>query len=149
VLPFHGQHAFALGILVRPDRGQRWPSRLVATAAENRCGVEFANVKSLGLGFAIWLFGYLSEGHAPLFDWNAITPWWISSFLPNLQAELGMVLMFASTIPIYWGAVRKRAFAYTAFLIFVAVTLAWWRSLLSSMRGIISSLASWPNRPSY
>jgi hypothetical protein len=78
------------------------------------------------IGFAIWLFGYLSAGHAPLFDWNAITPWWISSFIPNLEAELGMVLMFASMIPIYGGAVRKRAFAYTALLIFGAVTLAWW-----------------------
>src|SRR5436190_1522611 len=89
------------------------------------------SVKSLGwaiyaIGFAIWLFGYLSAGHAPLFDWNAITPWWISSFLPNLEADLGMVLMFASMIPIYGGAVRKRAFAYTALLVFAAVTLAWW-----------------------
>ena len=37
-----------------------------------------------------------------------------------------MVLMFASMIPIYGGAVRKRAFAYTALLILGAVTLAWW-----------------------
>ena len=92
---------------------------------------RIANAKSLGwaiyaIGFAIWLFGYLSAGHAPLFDWNAVTPWWISSFVPNIEAELGMVLMFASMIPIYWGAVRKRAFAYTAILVFVAVTLAWW-----------------------
>jgi len=92
---------------------------------------RIANVRSLGwaiyaIGFAIWLFGYLSAGHAPLFDWNAVTPWWISSFVPNLEAELGMVLMFASMIPIYGGAVRKRAFAYTAILVFVAVTLAWW-----------------------
>jgi hypothetical protein len=92
---------------------------------------RIANAKSLGygiyaIGFAIWLFGYLSVGHAPLFDWNAVTPWWISSFVPNIEAELGMVLMFASMIPIYGGAVRKRAFAYTAILVFVAVTLAWW-----------------------
>jgi hypothetical protein len=60
------------------------------------------------VGFAIWLFGYLSAGHAPLFDWEAATPWWISSFVPNLEAELGLALMFASMIPIYRGAVRKR-----------------------------------------
>jgi hypothetical protein len=75
---------------------------------------RIANAKSLGyaiyaVAFAIWLFGYLSAGHPPVFDWNAITPWWISSFVPNLEAELGMVLMFASMIPIYGGAVRKRA----------------------------------------
>jgi hypothetical protein len=69
-------------------------------------------VKSVGwaiyaAGFAIWLFGHLSSaGHAPLFDWNAATPWWISSFVPNLEAELGMALMFASMIPIYGHALR-------------------------------------------
>jgi hypothetical protein len=52
-------------------------------------------------GFVIWLFGYFSAGHAPLFDWPAATPWWISNFLPNVEAELGLVLMFASMIPIY------------------------------------------------
>jgi hypothetical protein len=72
---------------------------------------------------AFWL---LERGPRPLFDWNAVTPWWVSSFVPNLEAELGMVIMFASMIPIYWGAVRKRAFAYTVLLVFVAVTLAWW-----------------------
>jgi len=40
--------------------------------------------------FAIWLFGYLSAGHAPLFYWKAATPWWISSFVPNLEADLGL-----------------------------------------------------------
>ena len=64
------------------------------------------NAKSIGwaiyaAGFAIWLFGYLSAGHAPAFDWVATTPWWISSFVPNLEAELGLALMFASMIPIY------------------------------------------------
>jgi hypothetical protein len=59
-------------------------------------------------GFVIWLFGYVSTGHAAVFDWDAATPWWISSFVPNLEAELGLALMFASMIPIYRGAVRKR-----------------------------------------
>jgi hypothetical protein len=62
-----------------------------------------------GAGFLIWLFGYLSVGHAPIFDWVVATPWWISSFVPNFEAELGLALMFASMIPIYGRAVRKRA----------------------------------------
>ena len=39
-----------------------------------------ANVENIGwaiyaAGFAIWLFGYLSAGHAAIFDWDAATPW--------------------------------------------------------------------------
>ena len=69
-----------------------------------------ANAKSIGwaiyaAGFAIWLFGYLSTGHASAFDWDVATPWWISSFVPNLEAELGLALMFASMIPIYWRTI--------------------------------------------
>jgi hypothetical protein len=62
-------------------------------------------------GFMIWFFGYMSAGqaHASVFDWDVATPWWISSFVPNLEAELGLALMFASMIPIYWRAGRKRA----------------------------------------
>jgi hypothetical protein len=56
-------------------------------------------------------------------------PWWISSFVPNLETELGMVLMFASMIPIYGRAVRgnlARLFTFALFLVLAAVTLAWW-----------------------
>ena len=81
---------------------------------------RIANAKSIGwaiyvAGFAIWLFGYLSAGHAPVFDWKGATPWWISSFVPNLEAELGMVLMFASMIPLCGGAVRKRVRLHSPF----------------------------------
>jgi hypothetical protein len=72
------------------------------------------SAKSIGwaiyaVGFVIWLFGYVSTGHAAAFDWEGGTPRWISSFVPNLEAELGLALMFASMIPIYGGAVWKRA----------------------------------------
>jgi hypothetical protein len=36
------------------------------------------------------------------------TPSWISSFVPGLEAELGLALMFASMIPIYWRASSHR-----------------------------------------
>jgi hypothetical protein len=80
-----------------------------------KIGARFAQMPKLiswtiyAAGFVIWLFGYLSAGHASLFDWNAVTPWWISSFIPNREAELGLMLMFASMILIYWPAERKRA----------------------------------------
>jgi hypothetical protein len=74
---------------------------------------RIANAKSFGwviyaAGFAIWLFGYLSPGHAAAFDGDAAAPSWISSFVPNLEAEFGLAVMFASMIPIYWRAGRKR-----------------------------------------
>jgi hypothetical protein len=114
----------------------RWPSRLVATA-EKPVLRRIANARSFGwviyaAGFAIWLFGYFTAGHAPVFDWNAVTPWWIASFVPNLEAELGMGLMLASVIPIYGGAVwsnRARLFPFAALVVVAAVTLAWWAFL--------------------
>jgi hypothetical protein len=44
VLAFHGQHAFALGTVIalaesRPDLGELWLSRLVATAEEDRLNI--------------------------------------------------------------------------------------------------------------
>ena len=93
-----------------------------------------ANAKRIGgaiyaVGLVIWLFGYLSAGHASIFHWDVATPWWISSFVPNLEAELGLALMFASMIPIYWRAVRERElarlFPFATLLVFPAVTFAW------------------------
>jgi hypothetical protein len=51
-------------------------------------GGRMPAAKSIGwaiyvAGFAIWLFGYLSAGHAPAFHWDVATPWWISNFVPN------------------------------------------------------------------
>ena len=82
----------------------------VATASGRKPGpARMANSKSFGwaiyaAGFVIWCFGYLSGGHAPVFDWDLATPWWISSFIPSLEAELGLGLMLASMVPIYWRA---------------------------------------------
>ena len=95
---------------------------------ENGDRLSMLNAKSFGwaiyaVGFAIWCFGYLSAGHAPLFDWGLATPWWISSFIPNIEAELGLALMFASMLPtLPWA----RLFAFAALLALGSVALAWW-----------------------
>jgi hypothetical protein len=84
------------GDVRRPGRGRMPNARTIGWAI-------------YAAGFVIWLFGYLSAVHAPVFDWATATPWWISSFVPNFEAELGLALMFASMVPIYWRAGRKRA----------------------------------------
>ena len=72
-----------------------------------------AKAKSIGwaiyvAGLVIWLFGYLSTGHAATIDRDVAAPSWISRFVPNLEAEFGLALMFVSMVPIYWRAGRKR-----------------------------------------
>jgi len=52
------------------------------------------NVKSIGwaiyaVGCAIWLFGYLSTGHAPAFDWAVATGGFLLSF-PTAKQNLDL-----------------------------------------------------------
>lgn len=58
-------------------------------------------------GLALWLYGYFSTGHAPVLDWHAYTPWWIADYLPNINSEIGMVLMFGGTALTYWPPQRR------------------------------------------
>jgi hypothetical protein len=91
---------------------------------------RIANAKSFGwaiyaAGFVIWLFGYLSAGHASIFHWDVAD----FEFHSQPRSRIGLAVMFASLIPIYGRAVRgnlARLFTYAALLVFGAVTLAWW-----------------------
>jgi hypothetical protein len=56
------------------------------------------------VGFVIWGYGYFVTGHASLLDWSDLTPEWISEFIPNLEAEIGLAIMFGAMIPAYWRA---------------------------------------------
>ena len=53
-------------------------------------------------GMVVCLYGYFSAGNPSIVDWHTITPSWIADWLPNIQSEFGMTLMFAGMIPIYW-----------------------------------------------
>jgi hypothetical protein len=52
-------------------------------------------------GTALWLYGYFATGNPSLIDWHANTPWWIAKFLPNVESEIAMALVFAGMILIY------------------------------------------------
>ena len=60
-------------------------------------------------GTALWLYGYFEPGHPALIDWHTYSPWWIADFLPNMESEIGMALVFASTVPIHWRSRRESA----------------------------------------
>jgi hypothetical protein len=60
-------------------------------------------------GTALWLYGYFEAGHPVLIDWHTYTPWWIADFLPNMESEIGMALVFASTVLMYWPSGRESA----------------------------------------
>lgn len=55
-------------------------------------------------GTALWLYGYFATGNPPLVNWPAIAPWWISHNLPNIESEIGMALVLAGMVPLYWPA---------------------------------------------
>lgn len=54
------------------------------------------------VGTALWIYGYLVTGHPSFIDWHAHAPWWIADYLTNIESEIGMVLVFAGMIPMYW-----------------------------------------------
>jgi hypothetical protein len=56
---------------------------------------------SLG-GTALWLYGYFATGNPSLIHWRDNTPWWIADYLPNIQSEIGMAVMLAGMVLIYW-----------------------------------------------
>jgi len=63
--------------------------------------VVLGGIASLG-GMVIWLWGYFTNGSASFIDWHNTVPWWIADYLPNIQAETGMVLMLIGMVAIYW-----------------------------------------------
>ena len=58
-------------------------------------------------GMALWLYGYFATGNPPLVDWKALTPWWIADFLPNIECEIGMILVIAGMVPLYWPKAKR------------------------------------------
>ena len=85
---------FRLGT-INPNHGQK--------SAERMSKLTIVGWTMSAVGTALWLYGYFTPGNPTLIAWQANTPWWIADFLPNLESEIGMVLVFASMVPIYWS----------------------------------------------
>jgi len=60
-------------------------------------------------GTALWIYGYFVIGNPSLIDWHADAPWWIADYLPNIESEIGLVLILAGMVPIYWPSRRQRS----------------------------------------
>ena len=60
-------------------------------------------------GALMWLYGYLGTGTKPLVDWASISPWWIADFMPNFEAEMGMLVMCIAMVPVCWNAMRQQS----------------------------------------
>ena len=61
----------------------------------------------LVVGTALWVYGYFVTGHPALIDWQAHTPRWLADYLPNIESEIGMALVWASMVPMYWPSPRR------------------------------------------
>jgi hypothetical protein len=53
------------------------------------------------VGMALWGYGLFITGHPPLIDWTSNTPWWIADYLPNMESELGLVLVCLGSLAPY------------------------------------------------
>ena len=54
------------------------------------------------IGTALWIYGYFAKGNPPLINWQAQTPWWIADYLPNIESEIGLVLVCVGAVVTYW-----------------------------------------------
>jgi len=71
------------------------------------CKPTIAEWTILILGTILWLYRYFVTGPPALIDWQARTQWWIASYLPNIESEIGLALVWASMVPMYWPSPRR------------------------------------------
>ena len=58
------------------------------------------------VGSVLWLYGYMVPGTTALIDWPNISPTWISMFMPNLEAEMGMLVTCVGMVPVLRNALK-------------------------------------------
>ena len=60
------------------------------------------------VGTALWGYALFVTGTAPIIDWKLNAPWWIADYLPNMQSELGLVLVCLGSLAPYLAAQALR-----------------------------------------
>jgi hypothetical protein len=58
------------------------------------------------VGCVLWTYGYFVGGSQALLNWPAFAPSWIADYLPNLPAEIGVLLTLVGSIPIYYAQIQ-------------------------------------------
>ena len=59
------------------------------------------------VGTALWGYGVFVTGTAPFIDWKSNAPWWIADYLPNMESEIGLVLVCLGSLAPYWPRQRQ------------------------------------------
>jgi len=54
------------------------------------------------VGLALWTYGYFAGSAPSLVPWARLLPEWVSEWVPNLEAEIGMLLLIFGSVPLYW-----------------------------------------------
>ena len=60
------------------------------------------------LGMALWTYAYFVKGTPSLITWANVLPLWAAEWLPNSEAEIGLLLVIAGSVPLYWDMWRSR-----------------------------------------
>ena len=58
-------------------------------------------------GMALWTYAYFVTGNPSLIPWGNFLPPWAAEWLPNLEAEIGLLLVIAGSVPLYWDMWRS------------------------------------------
>ena len=62
----------------------------------------------LTIGTVLWTYGYFAAGTPSFVAWADLLPAWAADTLPNLEAELGTIIVTLACIPFYWDMLRSR-----------------------------------------
>ena len=102
---------YAVKIRVRPDNpvrsGLQWGSAFGSLWLRKVYTMRITLWAAMIVGMALWGYGLFVTGTAPLIDWKSNAPWWIADYLPNMESELGLVLVCLGSLAPYWPRQRQ------------------------------------------